>query len=358
MSDELPKRLRDQLERMPPALDAVEGALSRLGRQGLQRASASSAAELQALAQTAHNAGMVRVERALTALQTYVERYLARDPLFTVGDYGGAINRAWLLCGATRARLAEGKAQPEMLDLLGEARRTYEYVDGPLELQALGAWGWASDTGFIGITACMWSPGGLLELASARPAMHFGDDPSVLLRMPVLPDGKSMARLIHGAWRFENAKASRDGRLSLHQELAVSTAPYLGARAYEALTTDDWRVLLQRLREAAVDPVGSAPPVLAYIQPRQLGPLTVDDKRAEAWMLATDARDTRLRISVPLRRENTLLVENLGALGPGLDGLFGRARANAGVLVFEPLTAVLPTRPEPLCHLTLEPLEG
>ena len=57
----LTKRELDKLARMDRALDAVDGLLRRLARQGLQRMSRGSTAELRALSQTAHNAGLVRI---------------------------------------------------------------------------------------------------------------------------------------------------------------------------------------------------------------------------------------------------------------------------------------------------------
>ena len=42
-------------------------------RQGLMRASRAAVTELQALVQTAHNAGMVKLERTLEGLATTIE---------------------------------------------------------------------------------------------------------------------------------------------------------------------------------------------------------------------------------------------------------------------------------------------
>ncbi len=369
----------DKLERLDRALDAIDALLGRLARQGLQRTSGSSAAELQALAQTAHNAGLVRAERQLEALSTHVTRYLERDPLFSVADYARATNQVWLLAHATRRRRAQGTAPAEMLDLLGEARRTYVAVDGPLDLQPLGAWGWHADTGYVGITIALWStdePQPLM-VTNARPAMHFGTDPAILLRMPLSPTiGLSVRDLSHGAWRFEGARRSRDGRLSIHQKLEVSEGLYAGARAYESVAVDDWRTLCARLRQRDLAPVrpSTEAPLLVYLRPAFADLFVPDPKRARATCTLVDARGMPLRLDVPLRAENNLLVDNLERLyGAGVrpatapEGLFGRVSVVDGALAFTPYSALFPggitlrkggLRRVYSVHLSLESLEG
>ena len=351
----LTKRELDKLARMDRALDAVDGLLRRLARQGLQRMSRGSTAELRALSQTAHNAGLVRIERQLDALNTHAARYLDRDPLFSTRDYASATNQLWLLARATRRARQDG-APP--IDLVGEARRTYVPVAAPLDLQPLGAWGWHTDTGYIGITIAMFcaDPDAdthqLLQVTNARPAMHFGTDPAALLRVPVSPTvGKSIRDLSHGAWRFTGAKRSRDGRLSIHQDLTIAEAPYSGAQAYDALATDDWRQLLTRLRDLERAPVRPATeaPLLAYLRPAFADLLHVDHKRARATCTLVDARRMPLRLHVPLRAENNLLVDNLERLygtaprppAPP-EGLFGRVSVADGQLLFHPHTALFP----------------
>lgn len=379
MSGDLPRKVVDQLERMGRALDAIDALLRRLALQGLQRMSRSSTGELLALSQTAHNAGLVRIERQLEALATHVGRYLDRDPLFAMTDYASAINQVWLLSRAVRARREAGTLPAQMVDLCGEARRTYTTVDEPMHLQPLGAWGWHTDTGFIGITIAMRCEGraDLLAVTNARPAMHFGSDPAALLRVPVSETvGRSMRDLAHGAWRFEEAKLSRDGRLSIHRDLRVTEGAYKGARAYEAVDTDDWRQLLARLRDEERAPVraNADAPLLAYVRPAFADLLEVDHRRARAGCTLADERRMPLRLSVPLRQENNLLVDNLERLygtgvrvGAAPEGLFGRVSVANGALVFHPYTAVFPDgitlrrgglRRVHEVHLSLESLES
>ena len=67
------KRDRDARARLVEALPRLRAALATLGAQGLQRMSAASVAELQALQQTAHFAGLVTVARHLDALATHLQ---------------------------------------------------------------------------------------------------------------------------------------------------------------------------------------------------------------------------------------------------------------------------------------------
>ena len=248
------KRVLDQLERMDAAFDAVDALLRRLAAQGLQRASSASAAELQAVSTTAHNAGLITIERKLATLATAVERYLKHDPLFSTRGYADLVNEIWLLNRAARRQRAEGALPEDMLDLIGQARRTYTEVDAPLSVQCVAASAWASDSGFIGVTLTLFSPDHheLLEISAARPVMYFGDDPRRLWRMPVHDAlEQRCADLAHGAWRLGDAKLSADGRLSLHGGLRVEKAPFRGAEALNRLRTSDFSALVQTLRRAS-----------------------------------------------------------------------------------------------------------
>ena len=73
---------------MDAATVAIDKRMFRLGKQGLQRLTWSSVVDLRALAKTAHNAAMIRLERELDVLATHVERYMNRDPLFTLHGSG------------------------------------------------------------------------------------------------------------------------------------------------------------------------------------------------------------------------------------------------------------------------------
>ncbi len=370
-----PKRVRDQVERMHAAVAAVDALLARLGAEGLQRVSASSLAELKAMETTAHNAGMVHVERRFATLATLAERYLARDPGFAAGAWVAAVNEAWLLNRATRRALAEDRLPADMRDLLGEARRTYTVLEAPLEVQPLGASGWVTETGFVGVTVLVATPDDdePLTLSIARPTMHFGDDPLRLYRTPPAPAlDLTLAELAHGAWALTRAKRSADGRLGLHAEVEVAPAPYRGARAYAPWRVEGALDLLDRLRAADADPVRGAQTVYACFAPASGAPLTFDDKHGVARGWVTDAAGRRVGLRVPLRPWTDLLVENLRRLyGPRPDGpapprpeaLFGRAFVGDGQLLFEPMTALYPagvalgTRRVDEVHLGLEPLK-
>jgi hypothetical protein len=343
---------RDRLGRMAEAFDRIDAALFALGLQGLQRVTPSSVAELKALEQTAHNAGMVRVERQVETLATHVQRYLEKDPLFTMDAYSTTLNRLWLLNRQTRQRHATGALPGQFLELLGEARRSYEERTEPLTLQPLGAVGWVSDTDFVGITVHFWAEGHdgePLQASNCKPCMYFGRDPAKLLNEAVNDTlTLSMRDLSHGAYEFRRAKVSRDGRLSLHKDLVVTPAPYLGAKAYAALAVPDWATLVDRLRAGDVQPVEGAGGRMAFLEPTHWGELRVDEKLQRATADLGDAQGATLTLEVPTRAENNLLLDNLEAmLGTTKrrarvlpDALFGRAAVSEGRLTFFPYTAV------------------
>lgn len=352
----LPKRTRDLLVRMDKAFVKIDRLLFRLGQQGVQRMTASSVVELQALGQTAHNAGLIKCERYIETLATLVTRYLERDPLFTMVDYATTINRIWLLNNQARRRRAEGVLPADMPDILGQARRVYRLLEDPLTLQPIGASGWVTDTDYVGITVYLYCglDGRIYQVTNAKPTMYFGNDPRTLLRNPISDYcAFTISDLAHGAFLFTNVKEV-DGRLSLHKELVVSPATWFGADAYEGLAARDWVALVDRLREGELHPVAGADSSLAYIEPTSYSPLVVDDKRQTATTVLSDERGASMVLEVALRVENNFLIDNLqflethAGMGSGKgqrrwllpNGLFGRARVQDGTLKFAPISAI------------------
>ena len=348
----LPKRTRDLLVRMDDATAAVDKRLFRLGKQGLQRLTWASVVDLRALAKTAHNGGMIRVERELEALATWVARYIDRDPLFTLEAYMACINRVFLLNTHIRQRRATGELPPSMVDVLGQARRTYTPRAEPLHLQSVGASGWVTDTGYVGVTVFLWSLGDglLMQATNAKPTLYFGDDPRALLNQSISEGvDVSVGDLAHGAFIVEQARTCGE-RLSLHKDLVVKPGPWRAPEAYQALGCADWGALIARLRDAKLRPLDPRPIAPVYIEPVGWGPLVNDAKRQEVRIALRDARGGVLDLSVPMRPEYNRLIDNLEVLdarGPSAPGwyptgLLGRPRVLGGRLRFMPLTAVYP----------------
>lgn len=345
----LPKAVRDKMTRMEAAFDKIDRLLYRLGQQGLQRMSASSAVELQALQQTAHNAALITVERQIEILAAHVQRYLDKDPLFTLDDYMSTINKIWLLNKQARALFEAGKLPDEMIDVIGETRRSYTMMDEDLTLQPLGASGWVTDTDFVGITLYFYVDGKdeIYEASSCKPTMYFGTNPRRLMTQPISDYvSQSIYDMSHGAYTFRNAKVSRDGRLSLHKDLEIRKAPYIGGKAYSALAVRNWKELLERLKASQTNPVGASAASLVFIEPTNYWPLQIDQKNAKATAEIDDDQGARLQIEVPLRAENNFLVDNLEYMlspkGKSVrpNAIFGRAWTSEGRLKLFPYTAV------------------
>ncbi len=344
----LGKRDRDKLARMAVAFDKVDQLLFRLGQTGLQRMTESSAVELQALAQTTHNAGLVSIKREIEVLDAHVQRYLGRDPLFRLGAYQATLNRIWMLNRGARKLYATGVGPADMIDVIGEARRRYELVPDPLALQPLGASGWVTDSDFVGITVYYQHIGTdrVYQVSSARPTMYFGKDPRRMLFMDISENlTYTIHDLAHGCFTFRNAKVSRDGRLSVHRDLHVSAAATLGVRGYDGVRAEGFGDVVERLRKTQAHPAPSRTDSLVYVEPASFGKVRIDDKRACATVHLTDRVGSRMTIDVKLTEDHNYLVDNLerlvskaGGLQP--DGLFGRAWVADGELRFFPYTAV------------------
>ncbi|MCB9670289.1 MAG: hypothetical protein H6734_12505 [Alphaproteobacteria bacterium] len=367
---ELGKPAAERLERLGDAVDTIDRALFRLARQGLIRASPATVVELEALVQTAHNAGMVRAERDLSALATTVQHYLDRDPNFRDSRFVERMTRALLRVDAARAAFARGGDPRDEKAALGEARRTYEPLDRVLHVQALGAAGWVTDSDFVGITVYLRADGRILTLSNARPVEYFGNEPRRLFRQ-LLSDyiSISLDDLAHGAFTIERAKLAADGRLSLSSDVAVRSAPWSG-KAWDGLMADRWMDAVEVLRGQARDPLDGGASGLVMLRPSAWGPVAVDEAQSTAGLVLEDGGGAKVAVRVPLRPENNLLVDNLLTLGRRADlrpaGLFGRLTAGARGLFLEPFTAVydapvtLGRRKKTVdeVHLGLEDIEG
>lgn len=322
-------------EAVTTALGSVERLLGRLAWAGLERSSAESRAELTAVAQTAHAAGLIRLEREIAALATEIERYDRRDPVSNAGSVGRALHRIWALHRRSAVAVAGGAEPGDDIALFGEARRAYREVVGFVEVTTLAAWGWVTDSGFVGITARL---SGDRELCTARPSEWFGKDPAALL-MAGSQEGPAIGELLHGSFTLANVKESADGRLSLHRALQVAPAPRTGAIAYQPHAATDWAAVLDRI---SANDEGRAE---VWVTPVSWGPVEVDERAAVARWPLRDATGALMTAIVGVRPEHNRWIDNLTVLErlPGErrpQGLFGRAWVGAGGLCFEPWTAL------------------
>jgi hypothetical protein len=205
-----------------------------------------------------------------------------------------------------------------------------------------------SDTDFVGVTIYFYVDGKdeIYQASNCKPCMYFGRDPRQLLNQSISDYVTfSISEMAHGAFKLERAKVSRDGRLSLHKDLKVSKAPYLGIRAYRALAARSWVELVDRLRSGELHPVGGAEAALVLVEPEAYSKVAIDEKNARATAELADARGAKMLLEVPLRPENNFLVDNLEViLNPKNrlipSALFGRAWLAEGRLKIFPYTAI------------------
>lgn len=341
---ELSKRDRDKLARQGAAFDRLDRTLRDLGRQGLQRLSRPVLDQLLGAEQVAHHAGLVKLERELTTLATHARRYLDRDPLFAAPVWLAALNRAWELNERAKAAWSEDGSPDDLVPIIGQARRSYEWVDRPLAVQAIGAQGWVTASDFVGITVWLHEAetGQLFQASAARPVAYFGSDPRRLLYGEISDHHRlTLLDLAHGAWVFHGAKASADGRLSLHRELEIEPGPWSGAAAYRGMVADDWLGVVDRLRDEAVDGQERR---LVYVEPRDVSRILVDEKRSVARCRMTDDNGATMVVHVPVDTHTNPLIDSLGRLtsDPTVrpDGWFGRVAVGDGELRFTPATVL------------------
>jgi hypothetical protein len=356
-------RLRQQ-----QALERVGDWWEGLHRRGLQGLDPRAPDELLALSQWCHTAGLVNLEREVDQVATLARRYAERDPLFPPTGWLQATSRVWWAVRRLQSALSRGDV--DAVDgMAGEARREYKLLADELVVQAVGASGWVSDSGFVGVTVYLSSAKGLVQASIVRPSSFFGDDPKTLLSQP-LAEGQavSLRDLAHGAWVMGNVKISADHRLSLHRELGLGPIPGAGSRALTELALPGFRAALGKLRAAGLDE--GAEPLALWLWPLRMGIPVVDEIHARVRVPFVDAAGAQVEVDVLMRPENNLLLDNLDRIGkgeaPAPDGWFGRVWVAGGRLRFQPITALYRV---PLqmkrgkkevheVHLTLESLEG
>ncbi|MEN0065029.1 MAG: hypothetical protein AAGA48_22995 [Myxococcota bacterium] len=360
-----------KLQRVGPALDQVARFLQRLAEQGWQRTTAVTLKEIRTVAQVAHHARLVRLQRELARLETQLKRYLDRDPSFSPAGLLGTVNRVWLLERAIRGATDRATSIADLEPIAGTPRRTYRPVEGMIDVVVGAAHGWVTDSGYVGVTAHLWhrDEKRWLQATMARPDRMVGPDPARLLRMP-LSDATplTMQEFCHGAWTLDDVRLSSDGRVSLHSELVVVPTAIAARQGLATVAAENFLAIVDRLEGAPSGPLDGTPQSLVYIEGIQIDRPLVDDTRARVFAGVRDRQGRRLEVTVPLRPEHDVLIDNLElcatpAWSP--EGLIAEASLVGDQVVLSPLSAVF-ARPVSigrrvksahLVHLTVEPLK-
>lgn len=360
-----------KLDRVEPALDQARRLLQQLAEQGWQRTTPQTLREVRATAQVAHHARLIRIERELAKLETQLVRYLSRDPSFSPSGMLATIHRVWLLEQATRPVLATATQVRDLEAIAGTPRRTYVPVDGMIDVAVVGARGWVTDSGYVGVTAHLWhrDEQRWLEATMARPDHLVGPDPARLLRMP-LSDATPLTfqEFCHGAWTLDDVRLSSDGRVSLHRDLVVIPTAIPTQQGLGQLAAADLGAVVDRLESVPHQPLDGWPSALVYLEAVRLESPMVDETRALVRAAVVDRHGHRLEVRVPLRPEHDVLIDNLElcatpAWSP--DGLLAEVSLARDRLVVSPISAAF-ARPVSvgrrvksahLVHLTVEPLK-
>lgn len=345
---------------MEAALGRIDAAIGRWTMAGLGRLDAGAGAEIEALRQMAHHGGLVRIERELKALGAVIDRWVQRDPAFRPDAFLGGLMRVHGLMAA--ARRVNGADDATRRAVLGEARRVYEPVGGPLVVAALGASAWRTDSGFVGVTVALATDDTVLQVSATRPEMAM-PTPQGLWRMPLSESsGLSASDLASGAFQLTGARVSSDRRLSMAAGLIVRRAagppdPWAPFRA------ERWQTLAQRWQDAPLDLVPVAESQWALLVAPEVGNSVVDEVRNEVRVALRDPVGAEAHVAIPLRADTAILRANLLALaGRRPDGIFGRVDVSARGLRFDPWTALFDapvrTRAGPVnaLHLGLDAL--
>ncbi|MBX2798722.1 MAG: hypothetical protein KTR31_13660 [Myxococcales bacterium] len=335
-----------KLARIRPALNQVSSALRSLAEHGLQRATQATVREISAVAQTAHHARLVRLQRDLDALATAVRRYLERDPAFRPAKFVELVSRVWLLLGAIERALSTARAVADLEPITGVPRRRYDLVDEELHVVAVAASGWVTDSGYVGVTSHLYDlqHQRFLQASMVRPDRMVGPDPTRMLSMTVSDvTPTTMQELCHGAWTLGTVKLSSDLRVSLHGELVIVPTAPVGRSALDPLVVTHAAQIVDRLQSSQLDPVAGVGSTLVLLEPVVVSDVVVDDTQARATAVIRDGQGARLSVTVSIRPENDLLIDNLRALMDEQwrpDGLVARATVAGRSLLLTPLTAV------------------
>lgn len=313
-------------------LAQVRRLLGELYDNGLSHASAIAAGQLRALTMSARGEGLPRLAAMLRGLGGTLDLLVRRDYHASERQAFDDMALIYALCAALEQAPGEALAR-----LRGQARRSFDSSDAPLDLLPLGAYWWETRGGAHGTTLSFWdhAAGRIVQAVLARPDAtdrSFTRESS-WNAISLWQGAGSVQRLCEQGLILTGASLAADGRLGQDSGVRATAAPLwtLDDARWQSLGFDDWSALGAFLG----DNVGlAAEPVdCVLLRPKAVAPPQLDEVRQQLDWQVFDASGEVLTLQIPaLPRLRARITRLQAAISDGADiraVLASRARDDA-----------------------------
>ncbi|MCP4148440.1 MAG: SWIM zinc finger family protein [bacterium] len=323
-------------------LETVLALLEEIAAVGLSHLSSAYYQRLTTLAMTAGGVLLPRLALALRALAEEIQAILNRDAHAGESNLLKRMSHTYALCTALAQNPMEA---PE--ELVGRFRSIYEAVEG-LELHAVSAYRWQTQSGYTGITMLLWHTGSesWYTWSDSRPAFHNtgfepqraydGDSP--------WQTGCKFSELPGTVLRFLKAKKNPLNRLSSSQETqvemidSISGLPGFGKRCFSS-----WTELWEYSRTLLPLGLSVAHPLddIVVLRPSKWGGKGFNQVEQEFYWQLEDEKGETISLIVPYDPINKNSIEILEHIKPSkkrLSLVVGKIHRHEGRVEIYPLS--------------------
>jgi hypothetical protein len=326
-------------------LAAAQSLLEGMVSTGLAHPSARMIERLFTLSVSAIAVHLPRLARLLRSLADDVSGVLARD---AAADTGRLFDRVCRTHALARALAAAG---PQASVALAGQHRTQYDPAGDLQLAGLGAYPWATPSGFEGLTVVFWDRSGkrFVTWSVSRPAGSLGRSgiEKAYRAEAVWSGGGPPEQLSRSQFTLRQARANSLGRLSRSESTSVAGAEPIdpGALDFAGRLFTSWSSLFEYARTQY--PIGQTEKnpldLLVILQPAAWGERFFDELQQRFCWPVQDGEGNTVSLTLPWTEVNEAAIEFLEGLQPARDGLTGAlcrlSFGTRGILV-EPLSVL------------------
>jgi len=306
---------RSKKELLDSACSVLEDAVS----VGLSHASEVLVDRLVTLAVSAQGAQLPRVALALKTVADEVGSILRREARADESRLLVVIARVYALMDAIRSG---GDNQP--IELTGAARG--QYVEVPeIELAGVGAYPWATGSGYVGLTVLFWSAATseFLSWSYARPEIQRADARQRFYNEGPWDGVQSPQQAARSHLKLRGARRTANGRLSgsMKTSALVLSAVVPSSLDFGNRLFSSWALLGHYV--SANQPLGLRDPnplgMIAVLQPRAFGTRSFDPITQTFSWDVYDVMAQPLTLSLPFRDWTRQSIRILEELSPPSD---------------------------------------
>lgn len=316
---------------------------------GLTHVSAVLSDRLKTLSVSAQAASLPRVALALKAVAEECESILNRESRANESRMLLSIARLYALMDAIRSN--DSGARP---DLIGTVRR--QYVEVPeIELTGVGAYTWATSSGFRGLTVLFWSNSSkeFLSWSETRPSEQQFDERQRFFGEGPWEGTQSPKQVAGSIFKLRNARRTADGRLSGSSKtkalVLANTIPK--ALDFDSRLFVNWNELARHVTGTQAIGLRESNPLdmVVVLEPRNYGTRRFDPITQTFYWELYDNFDRPLVVALPFTNSTKTTIDLLEKLEPPEKAewrFVARMSLTAGQWLAEPVSILRDDSPE------------